>query len=154
VTDQPDPATQAAPAAPAAPGPRAEAAAKIAAGYEFTGPALEFGTVVLDGIAYPDAKIRVPLGMMNRHGLIAGATGTGKTKTLQGLTEQLVAAGVPVVVADIKGDLSGLSRPVRRTPRSPSESPTRPTPSGRRRRSRSSSLRSAASAAAPRCAPR
>jgi DNA helicase HerA-like ATPase len=49
--------------------------------------------------------------MLNRHGLIAGATGTGKTKTLQGLAEQLSANGVPVVVADIKGDLSGLSRP-------------------------------------------
>ncbi|MEP7021291.1 MAG: helicase HerA-like domain-containing protein [Pseudonocardiales bacterium] len=83
----------------------------MAAGYAFTGPALEFGTVVLDGIAYPEAKIRVPLSMMNRHGLIAGATGTGKTKTLQGLAEQLSAAGVPVVVADIKGDLSGLSQP-------------------------------------------
>ncbi|MDQ2748470.1 MAG: DUF853 domain-containing protein [Actinomycetota bacterium] len=83
----------------------------MAAGYEFSGAALEFGTVVLDGIAYPEARIRVPLSMMNRHGLIAGATGTGKTKTLQGLTEQLCAAGVPVVVADIKGDLSGLSQP-------------------------------------------
>ena len=49
--------------------------------------------------------------MMNRHGLIAGATGTGKTKTLQGLAEQLSAAGVPVVVADVKGDLSGLAAP-------------------------------------------
>jgi len=49
--------------------------------------------------------------MTNRHGLIAGATGTGKTKTLQGLTEQLSAAGVPVVIADIKGDLSGLAQP-------------------------------------------
>jgi hypothetical protein len=87
------------------------AAAAIAAGYSFTGSALEFGTVVLGGAAHPDARIRVPLSMMNRHGLIAGATGTGKTKTLQGLAEQLSAAGVPVVVADIKGDLSGLSAP-------------------------------------------
>jgi DNA helicase HerA-like ATPase len=111
----PAPAAPAAPAEPAAPGPgsgpSAEAATKIAAGYQFTGPALEFGTVVLDNIAYPEAKIRVPLSMMSRHGLIAGATGTGKTKTLQGLAEQLSAAGVPVVVADIKGDLSGLSQP-------------------------------------------
>jgi DNA helicase HerA-like ATPase len=118
VTDQSAPAAPAAPAAgadgpaaPAEPRPRAEAAANIAAGYQFTGPALEFGTVVLDNIAYPEAKIRVPLSMMSRHGLIAGATGTGKTKTLQGLAEQLSAAGVPVVVADIKGDLSGLSQP-------------------------------------------
>ena len=68
------------------------------------------GSVLLDGTSYPQARIRVPLAMVNRHGLIAGATGTGKTKTLQVLTEQLSAAGVPVVVADIKGDLSGLSQ--------------------------------------------
>ena len=89
----------------------AEAAAhEIAQGYAFTGTALELGTVVLKDTAYPDAKIRIPLGMLNRHGLIAGATGTGKTKTLQLLTEQLSANGVPVVVADMKGDLSGLSQ--------------------------------------------
>ncbi|MGH8861073.1 MAG: helicase HerA-like domain-containing protein, partial [Jatrophihabitantaceae bacterium] len=91
--------------------PADAAATTIAAGYSFTGVALEFGTVVLGGAVHPDARIRVPLAMMNRHGLIAGATGTGKTKTLQGLAEQLSAAGVPVVVADIKGDLSGLSAP-------------------------------------------
>jgi uncharacterized protein len=98
-----------APASPT-PGPKAADAARIAGGYAFTGAALELGSVVLDGVAYPEAQIRVPLGMLNRHGLIAGATGTGKTKTLQVLTEQLSAAGVPVVVADIKGDLSGLAR--------------------------------------------
>jgi DNA helicase HerA-like ATPase len=49
--------------------------------------------------------------MVNRHGLIAGATGTGKTTTLQGIAEQLSAAGVPVFVADVKGDLSGLAEP-------------------------------------------
>jgi uncharacterized protein len=48
---------------------------------------------------------------VNRHGLIAGATGTGKTKTLQGLAEQLSTAGVPVFVADVKGDLSGIAEP-------------------------------------------
>jgi DNA helicase HerA-like ATPase len=92
-------------------GPKAADAARIAQGYAFEGAALELGSVVLDSVAYPSAPIRVPLGMLNRHGLIAGATGTGKTKTLQVLTEQLSAAGVPVVVADIKGDLSGLSQP-------------------------------------------
>jgi DNA helicase HerA-like ATPase len=99
------------PAAPPSPVPKAADAVRIAAGYAFTGAALELGSVVLDNVAYPAAPIRVPLGMLNRHGLIAGATGTGKTKTLQVLTEQLSAAGVPVVVADVKGDLSGLSQP-------------------------------------------
>ncbi|WP_375486914.1 helicase HerA-like domain-containing protein [uncultured Jatrophihabitans sp.] len=93
------------------PGPKATDAQRIAAGYATTGAAVEFGAVVLDSVAYPDAQVRVPLSMMNRHGLIAGATGTGKTKTLQGLAEQLSAAGVPVVVADVKGDLSGLRAP-------------------------------------------
>ena len=72
--------------------PKAADAERIASGYAFTGAALEFGSVVLDNVAYPPAQIRVPLGMINRHGLIAGATGTGKTKTLQGLAEQLSAA--------------------------------------------------------------
>jgi DNA helicase HerA-like ATPase len=57
----------------------------------------------------PGAQIRVPLAMMNRHGLVAGATGTGKTKTLQVLAEQLSDAGVPVFISDIKGDISGLA---------------------------------------------
>ena len=55
--------------------------------------------------------MRIPLAMVNRHGLVAGATGTGKTKTLQLMAEQLSAAGVPVMAADIKGDLSGLAEP-------------------------------------------
>jgi DNA helicase HerA-like ATPase len=88
-----------------------ETATAIAAGYAFDAPALELGSVVLDGTAYPASGVRIPLSMLNRHGLIAGATGTGKTKTLQLLAEQLSAAGVPVVVADIKGDLSGLASP-------------------------------------------
>jgi DNA helicase HerA-like ATPase len=91
--------------------PPADIAKRIAEGYAFSGPALELGSVVLDNTAYPDAFVRIPLGVLNRHGLIAGATGTGKTKTLQGLAEQLSANGVPVVVADIKGDLSGLAQP-------------------------------------------
>ncbi len=86
-------------------------AMRIAGAYAFKGAALEFGSVILDGVPYPDACIRVPLATLNRHGLIAGATGTGKTKTLQLLTEQLSAAGVPVVIADVTGDLSGLSQP-------------------------------------------
>ncbi|MEU9806185.1 helicase HerA-like domain-containing protein [Mycobacterium sp. NPDC050853] len=86
-------------------------AQQIAAGYATTGQALELGSVVVDGTVDPAARIRIPLATLNRHGLIAGATGTGKTKTLQVIAEQLSAAGVPVVMADVKGDLSGLSKP-------------------------------------------
>ncbi|MFE7745577.1 helicase HerA-like domain-containing protein [Nocardia sp. NPDC057455] len=91
----------------------ASAAQEIAAGYAFEGAALELGTVVVDATVDPAARVRIPLRMMNRHGLVAGATGTGKTKTLQGIAEQLSSAGVPVVLADIKGDLSGLAEPGR-----------------------------------------
>ena len=91
---------------------RAEGPAdRIAAGYAVAGPAVELGAIVHDGRTHPGAGVRVPLAMLNRHGLIAGATGTGKTKTLQLVVEQLSAAGVPVVVADVKGDLSGLAQP-------------------------------------------
>jgi uncharacterized protein len=86
-------------------------AQQIAAGYASEGQALELGTVVVDGVVDPTAQVRIPLATVNRHGLVAGATGTGKTKSLQVLAEQLSAAGVPVVMADVKGDLSGLARP-------------------------------------------
>lgn len=86
-------------------------ARQIASGYAFTGPALELGALVQDGRCLPGARIRIPLAMLNRHGLVAGATGTGKTKTLQLVAEQLSAQGVPVFLADIKGDLSGISAP-------------------------------------------
>ncbi|MEV6324620.1 helicase HerA-like domain-containing protein [Nocardia sp. NPDC051787] len=85
------------------------AAQEIAAGYAFAGAALELGTVVVDGRVDPGAHVRIPMRTLNRHGLVAGATGTGKTKTLQGIAEQLSRAGIPVVLADIKGDLSGLA---------------------------------------------
>jgi DNA helicase HerA-like ATPase len=84
--------------------------AQIRAGYAFDAPALEMGALV-NGTALPDVPVRIPLAMVNRHGLVAGATGTGKTKTLQVLAEQLAAAGVPVFAADIKGDLSGIASP-------------------------------------------
>ncbi len=84
---------------------------EIRAGYAFTGASLEFGAAVEDGTAHPDAIVRIPLSAMNRHGLVAGATGTGKTKTLQLMAEQLAAQGVPVFLADIKGDLSGMATP-------------------------------------------
>jgi DNA helicase HerA-like ATPase len=81
-------------------------------GYDFEGAALELGALVReDGTADPAERIRIPLSMLNRHGLVAGATGTGKTKTLQLMAEQLAAQGVPVFLADIKGDLSGLASP-------------------------------------------
>ena len=83
----------------------------ITKGYTFDEASMELGVLIVDGSPVPDAKIRIPLSMLNRHGLIAGATGTGKTKTLQLLTEQISAAGVPVFAADIKGDLSGLASP-------------------------------------------
>ena len=86
-------------------------AAAVAPGYAFEGTALELGGLMLNATDLSDVRIRIPLGMLNRHGLIAGATGTGKTKTLQLLAEQLSANGVPVFAADIKGDLSGLSVP-------------------------------------------
>lgn len=86
-------------------------AQQIAAGYAVEGAALELGAVVVDGVAAATAPVRIPLATVNRHGLVAGATGTGKTKSLQVLAEQLSAAGVPVVMADVKGDLSGLSQP-------------------------------------------
>jgi uncharacterized protein len=81
----------------------------VRAGYAFEGPALELGAAVWEGAADPSAPVRLPLSVMNRHGLVAGATGTGKTKTLQVMAEQLAAQGVPVFLADIKGDLSGLA---------------------------------------------
>ena len=81
----------------------------IREGYSFAGGALVFGAAVIDGAAHPDAPVKVPLATLNRHGLVAGATGTGKTKTLQLMAEQLSGQGVPVFLADIKGDLSGLA---------------------------------------------
>jgi len=107
----------------------------IRAGYAFDGEALEMGALV-NGEALAEVPIRIPIAMMNRHGLVAGATGTGKTKTLQVLAEQLSAAGVPVFAADIKGDLSGIASPGVENPKllertagigqdwSPSASPT------------------------------
>ena len=103
------PAQGAARASVPPPGPlNADQVDAIRAGYAFEGPALEMGALV-NGEAMPDVPVRIPIGMTNRHGLIAGATGTGKTKTLQVLAEQLSANGVPVFAADIKGDLSGVA---------------------------------------------
>lgn len=73
-------------------------------------PSIYLGAGVLDGIIHKDAKVHLPLRMMNRHGLVTGATGSGKTRTLQLMAEQLSAAGVPVFMPDMKGDLSGMSK--------------------------------------------
>ena len=75
------------------------------------GEYLTLGSAMLDGTTIKNAYVNVPLKTMNRHGLIAGATGTGKTKTLQVLAENLSEKGVPVLLMDIKGDLSGLAQP-------------------------------------------
>ncbi len=83
----------------------------IKQGYTFEKDAITLGALLVDGEPRPDVPIRIPLAMLNRHGLVCGATGTGKTKTLQVLAEQISLAGVPVFAADIKGDLSGLSEP-------------------------------------------
>ena len=82
----------------------------VRAGYAFEGVALELGGLLLDADHLVDVPVRIPIAMVNRHGLVAGATGTGKTRTLQLLVEQLSARGVPVFAADIKGDLSGLAQ--------------------------------------------
>jgi multidrug efflux pump subunit AcrB len=81
------------------------------AAFESTGDSVTLGAPVEGRDSAPEPLVRIPLSMMNRHGLIAGATGTGKTKTLQLMAEQLSAAGVPVFLADLKGDLSGLAAP-------------------------------------------
>ena len=80
-------------------------------GYTCKGDSIVIGSAMLDGETIGDAHVRIPLKTMNRHGLIAGATGTGKTKTLQIISEQLSDKGVPVLLMDVKGDLSGIAMP-------------------------------------------
>ncbi|GAB2732940.1 helicase HerA-like domain-containing protein [Sinomonas soli] len=89
----------------------AEKVAALQKGYTFEGATIALGAAIVDGEVRPEAQVALPLGMMNRHGLVAGATGTGKTVTLHMMAEQLSSAGVPVFLADIKGDLSGLAAP-------------------------------------------
>lgn len=83
----------------------------ISSGYALDEPSLIIGSAMREGELFNDTRVQVALSMLNRHGLIAGATGTGKTKTLQLMAGQLSKAGVPVFVADIKGDLTGLAAP-------------------------------------------
>src|ERR1700712_5567392 len=80
-------------------------------GYTFKGEFIRLGGGLLNGEVVKGADVLLPLKTMNRHGLVAGATGTGKTKTLQMITEALSDASVPVVVMDIKGDFSGIAEP-------------------------------------------
>lgn len=77
----------------------------------FKGDYITLGSAILNGETITNTYVKVPLKTMNRHGLIAGATGTGKTKTLQVLAENLSEKGIPVLLMDIKGDLSGLAKP-------------------------------------------
>jgi DNA helicase HerA-like ATPase len=83
----------------------------INGGYACKGDYIILGGAVFDGEAIADTHIKIPLKTLNRHGLIAGATGTGKTKTLQVFVEQLSLKGIPSLVMDVKGDLSGVARP-------------------------------------------
>lgn len=83
----------------------------IKEGYACKGDFFMLGSAMLDGEVIPDAHVTIPLKTLNRHGLIAGATGTGKTKTLQVISEQLSLKGIPVLLMDVKGDLSGIAKP-------------------------------------------
>ena len=86
--------------------PKLVAAARAA--FPAAAKTVTLGAPIQGGACAPEPLVQVPLAMLNRHGLIAGATGTGKTKTLQLMAEQISAAGTPVFLADLKGDLSGL----------------------------------------------
>jgi uncharacterized protein len=83
----------------------------ISAGYAFDEPTLIIGSAMHEGELFNEVRVQIPMSTLNRHGLVAGATGTGKTKTLQLLAGQLSKAGVPVFAADVKGDLTGLAAP-------------------------------------------
>lgn len=82
----------------------------INASYTFPGSSIYLGAGVLAGEIIADAKVSLSLKMMTRHGLVTGATGSGKTRTLQLMAEQLSAAGVPVFMPDMKGDVSGIAK--------------------------------------------
>ncbi|WP_430967284.1 helicase HerA-like domain-containing protein [Spongiimicrobium sp. 2-473A-2-J] len=85
--------------------------AHIEKGYTTKGDYITMGAAMLNGETVTNAHVKVPLKTLNRHGLIAGATGTGKTKTLQVISENLSEKGIPVLLMDLKGDLSGIAQP-------------------------------------------
>nr|WP_026460780.1 helicase HerA-like domain-containing protein [Schaalia suimastitidis] len=89
--------------------PLSEFAQMIADGYSFDAPSIVLGTLLDSGVTVPAVRTKMPLAVFNRHSLVAGATGTGKTRTLQLLAEGLSAAGAAVALCDVKGDLTGLA---------------------------------------------
>jgi uncharacterized protein len=92
-------------------GRKEEFAKHIIDGYTCKGEFITLGAAMLNGEPVGQAHVNIPLKTLNRHGLIAGATGTGKTKTLQVIAEQLSEKGIPVLLMDVKGDLSGIAQP-------------------------------------------
>ncbi|MCT1653125.1 DUF853 domain-containing protein [Brachybacterium muris] len=88
-----------------------ETATRVRDGYAFEGGRIHIGAMIEDGEPNAAVAVNLPVAMLNRHGLIAGATGTGKTRTLQVIAEQAAHAGAAVFVADMKGDLSGIAVP-------------------------------------------
>jgi len=85
--------------------------AELQAAFTFEGESIVLGGAMVADQCLTNTHVKIPLSTLNRHGLIAGATGTGKTKSLQVLAEQLSAQSVPVLLMDIKGDLSGIAKP-------------------------------------------
>jgi hypothetical protein len=125
---------------------------RIVQGYTFDEPAIELGVLMENDAPVQPAIIGIPLSMLNRHGLVAGATGTGKTKTLQLMAEQICAAGVPVFAADIK--VICPASPHRDSPTTSCWGvPRRSARTGSQEPARRSSSPSAARAMACRCAP-
>ena len=83
----------------------------ISEGYKSKGDFITIGAGMLGEETVTNALVNIPLKTLNRHGLIAGATGTGKTKTLQVLAENMSEKGIPILLMDVTGDLSGLAQP-------------------------------------------
>ena len=102
----------------AEPAPTDQLVEDVRKGYAFEAECLELGALVYGDTALPDAPVRIPLSVLNRHGLVAGATGTGKTKTLQLMAEQLSAHGVPVFAPTSRATSPAWPHPASRAARS------------------------------------